>query len=278
MANLTLGDDVHLFYTEDGTGEPVILLHGWCCDSHDWSWLIPKLAADRRVIALDLRGHGRSSAPAAGYDPRQLAEDVAAVLRALEATSAVVIGHSLGTVVASALAVLHPEMVRGLVLVDPIYGNDDERINSVLAMVRDTPGDGQRAAGFGGGFYSAATPEFVPTWHRRRAAGTPRHVTVGCLAGLFEGDDAIGRRSVARTFLRGRMCPRLAIYRSASLAAFEREFPTGANDAIEVWEGAGHFLHIEQPERFAGVVATWLDRVPARTSPAASSAHEERAS
>jgi pimeloyl-ACP methyl ester carboxylesterase len=278
MAYLTLSGDVQLFYTEDGSGEPVILLHGWCCDSHDWSWLIPELAAHRRVIALDLRGHGRSSAPAAGYSPGRLAEDVAGVLQALDATPAVVIGHSLGTVVGSALAVMHPDLVRGLVLVDAIYGNNDERIDSVLAMVRNSPAEGQRTVGFGGGFYSPATPEFLPTWHRRRAAGMPRHVTVACLEELFEGDKAIGRRSVARTFLRGRTCPRFAIYRSVTLAAFERELPTEAGDVIEVWEGAGHFLHIEQPERFAGVVADWLDRLPARTSPAASSAHEGTAS
>jgi pimeloyl-ACP methyl ester carboxylesterase len=57
-----------LFMTEVGTGRNVMLLHGWTCDSHDWSWQLPLFEGKYRVVAADLRGHGRSEVmPSGGY-------------------------------------------------------------------------------------------------------------------------------------------------------------------------------------------------------------------
>ena len=258
MAFHTCADGTALFYTAHGAGPPLVLLHGWCCDSHDWSWSIPAWEGRHRVIAADLRGHGRSAAPPDGYTPQALADDVAGLVRAEAGEPVVLVGHSLGTVVASALTVRHPALVRGLVLVDPIYGNEDERVDQVLALLRGDSGNGRQAAGFGGGFYGDATPSFLPVWHRRRAAGVPAHVATGCIAGLFDGEQPIGRRSVAREYLRGRQAPRLAVYRDAELAQLERELPGTPHDRIEIWSGAGHFLHVEEPERFNALVLDWL--------------------
>jgi pimeloyl-ACP methyl ester carboxylesterase len=60
-----------LFFTvEDGTASDVLLVHGGGCDSHDWSWEVPRLAErGRRVIAVDLRGHGRSGVPRGAHVP-----------------------------------------------------------------------------------------------------------------------------------------------------------------------------------------------------------------
>jgi len=54
--------DTTLFFTDDGEVDPVLFVHGWTCDSQDWIWQIPALRARHRVIAVDLRGHGRSTA------------------------------------------------------------------------------------------------------------------------------------------------------------------------------------------------------------------------
>ncbi len=117
--------DVTLFYTDEGTGAPLLCVHGWSCDSHDWQYQVPALlAAGYRVIAVDLRGHGRSTAPASGYTPRGFAADLAGLLRERDAAPAVVIGHSMGGAVAVALAVEHPGLVRAVVPIDAGYGMD----------------------------------------------------------------------------------------------------------------------------------------------------------
>src|SRR5215470_6266999 len=119
MAFADLGA-VRLFYTDEGSGDPaLVFVHGFACDSHDWSWQLPHFREKHRVVAVDLRGHGRSSAPDQGYGAVDLAGDVAALLRQLSFGPVVAVGHSLGASVVSGLAVEHADLVSGLVCVDP---------------------------------------------------------------------------------------------------------------------------------------------------------------
>ena len=128
--------EVSLFYTDAGAGDPPILfVHGYSCDSHDWSWQLPHFASTHRVIAVDLRGHGRSSVPEDGYDPSQYAADLAALLERQSVAPVVAIGHSLGGAIVSALAVEHAEMVRAVVVVDPAYLLREERAGAVAATM-----------------------------------------------------------------------------------------------------------------------------------------------
>lgn len=103
---------------EAGTGEVVVLLHGLGSTHRDWAAQIDALSRTHRVIALDLRGHGQSPPAALGVTMDELAEDVAAALVARHAGPSRVIGWSLGGLVATVLAVRHPELVRSLVVVN----------------------------------------------------------------------------------------------------------------------------------------------------------------
>lgn len=147
MTRIALAD-AGLFFTDEGTGPAALLMHGWSCDLHDWSLQVPALLdAGYRVIAPDHRGHGRSSAPRSSYRPQVLADDAAALLRALDIEEAVVLGHSMGTIVASALAVRHPGLVRALVLVDPVYTTagrvrECSRVHLGTFVARGRPGRG----------------------------------------------------------------------------------------------------------------------------------------
>ena len=112
MAFAEVGD-VRLFFTDEGTGGPPLLfIHGYSCDSHDWMWQLPYFAARHRVIAVDLRGHGRSSIPAKGFGARDFAGDLAGLVDGLGCGPVVAVGHSLGGVVASALAIEYPPWFR----------------------------------------------------------------------------------------------------------------------------------------------------------------------
>jgi lipase len=99
-----------------GAGAPVLAVHGITSSSRSWPFLAAVL--DQPVLAPDLRGRGRSSHLPAPYGMAQHADDCAAVIEAGGGAPLVVVGHSMGGHVAVVLAARHPDLVRGLVLVD----------------------------------------------------------------------------------------------------------------------------------------------------------------
>lgn len=253
-------DGVELFYTDTGDGPVALLLHGWTCDSHDWSWQIPVLLdLGFRVVAPDHRGHGRSSAPATDYLPETLADDAAALLRHLDAGPAVVMGHSLGTIVASAMAVRQPDLVTATILVDPVYQQVADTVAPALAALQGPAPREFAAAMFGQAFYTPETPAYLKTWHERRILGTPEHVVRDVILGLFGHDAALGLLPVARDYLPRRKVPRIAVYASEDATFLERELPLGDHDEIHVLEG-GHFLHQQRAEEFNELITAWLKR------------------
>ena len=105
-------------------GDAVVLLHGFPQTSAMWNAIAPALAATRRVVIMDLRGYGWSSAPASrdgeGYTKRVMADDVIAVMEALGEVKFSVIGHDRGARVGYRLALDHPGRVSSLALLDII--------------------------------------------------------------------------------------------------------------------------------------------------------------
>lgn len=116
---ITTPDGVDLHLTEAGEEGPVVVLaHGFPELAYSWRHQLPALAAaGYRAVAPDQRGYGRSSRPAdvEAYDIHHLTADLVAVLDDIGEEQAVVVGHDWGSMVASHLALLHPQRVRGLV-------------------------------------------------------------------------------------------------------------------------------------------------------------------
>lgn len=112
-----LANGIKLAYVElgDPRGEPLLLLHGFTDSSRIWTALLPYLSA-HRVLIPDQRGHGASDAPACCYSPHVLADDARLFLDAMGVERAVVVGHSLGSMVGQVLAAEHPARVGRLVL------------------------------------------------------------------------------------------------------------------------------------------------------------------
>ena len=109
---------VRLHYLAAGTGDPVVLLHGYAESSHMWLPLIPKLASTHTVIAADLRGAGQSSTPAAGYTKEEMAQDIHALTRKLGYDRIRIVGHDIGLMVAYAFAAQYPSEVDRIALMD----------------------------------------------------------------------------------------------------------------------------------------------------------------
>lgn len=116
-------DGIQMYYQEAGQGSPLLLVHGWPASSFYWQSVIPLLARHHRVIAVDLKGFGRSDKPATGYQITDLAADLAKFLPAVGLDSADVCGHSMGGMISYALALQNPERVRRLIAVSaPVHG------------------------------------------------------------------------------------------------------------------------------------------------------------
>jgi 3-oxoadipate enol-lactonase len=106
-----------LFYEDAGDGQLVTLLvHEMGGSSQSWHGVMHRFAASQRVIAIDLRCAGQSEKPRAPFELSDLADDVADLVRALSLSAVNVIGVALGAVVASILAMRHPDLVRRLVI------------------------------------------------------------------------------------------------------------------------------------------------------------------
>ncbi|MEU4830055.1 alpha/beta fold hydrolase [Streptosporangium sp. NPDC023615] len=102
-----------IFWTDTGSGRPLVLLHGGFVDHHMWDDQIPALASRYRVIAPDARGHGRSDNATGPY---RLTDDLAALLRHLDAGPAILVGVSMGAGIAVDTALEHPELVDAVVV------------------------------------------------------------------------------------------------------------------------------------------------------------------
>ena len=128
-----------LYYEEHGSGEPLVLLHGGVAGSEIFAPMLPALAAGRRVIAVDLQGHGRTAEIDRPLRPELLAADVAALIEQLGLDRADVLGYSLGGAVAFRLAVEHPERVRRLILVSITFRRDGSHPEVVAVFEAFTP-------------------------------------------------------------------------------------------------------------------------------------------
>jgi pimeloyl-ACP methyl ester carboxylesterase len=109
---------VKLNYLIAGEGDPVVLLHGYAETSHMWRPLFPGLANNHTVIAPDLRGFGKSDAPAGGYTKKEMAQDIHALVKSLGYTKVKIVGHDIGLMVAYAYAAQYPAEVDRIVLMD----------------------------------------------------------------------------------------------------------------------------------------------------------------
>ena len=108
---------IRLYYETHGTGRPLILLHGGLGSGETFGPVLPALAAGRRVIAVDLQGHGRTADIDRPINVQLMAGDIAALIGHLGLERADLMGYSLGGGVAFHTAVQHPELVRRLVVV-----------------------------------------------------------------------------------------------------------------------------------------------------------------
>jgi pimeloyl-ACP methyl ester carboxylesterase len=125
---------VSLYYEEHGAGEPLVLLHGGLSAGEMFAPILPALSAGRRVIVVDLQGHGHTADVDRPLRPELLADDVAALVGHLGLERADVMGYSLGGAVALRTAIQHPGRVRRLVVVSVAFARAGSHPEVLAAM------------------------------------------------------------------------------------------------------------------------------------------------
>ncbi|GIW42416.1 MAG: 3-oxoadipate enol-lactonase [Candidatus Binatia bacterium] len=233
---------------EAGRGDPVFLcLHGLADTGEIWSKLVPHLAAHGRVLSLDQRAHGSSGAPPGPYRREDLAADVVAVLDRVGVRKAVLVGHSMGGVVALTTALAYPERVAGLLLLGTTSQCSRQAAEWYEKIARAAETDG--IEGFRRAIYGR-----VEKTIEGDAQGLA-HVT-RCLRSLH-GDPLTPRLGELRCpacFLVGSKDPMGTKASEIAAAAVP-----GAE--LEVLEGHGHWLHVEAPEKVALAALRLLRRI-----------------
>jgi pimeloyl-ACP methyl ester carboxylesterase len=120
----------------NGEGRAIICVHGLTANCRCWDTMAASLTPRYKLIALDLRGRGLSEKPPGGYCVEQHSRDIEAVMENLGIERPVIVGHSLGALIALALTARRPEKTAGLVLVDGAGCLSEEQLEKVLTGIK----------------------------------------------------------------------------------------------------------------------------------------------
>src|SRR6202011_3305006 len=133
---------INMYYEVHGSGEPVVLLHGaFMTITNNWDGWIGELSKTRKVIAVEMQGHGRTADIERDISSENLADDVAALLDHLKIPKADLIGYSMGGGIAMRCAIRHPDKVRKVVVISSTFRRDGAIKEAVDAIPKLTADD-----------------------------------------------------------------------------------------------------------------------------------------
>lgn len=250
------GPEGNLHVEVRGTGGvPVVFLPSLAGTTRQWEPQLAHLAASRQVVAIDLRGHGRSDPPtSAAYTPADYAADVTAVVDALKIREAVVVGHSMGSAAALAFAAAHPARVRGVLLVDPVDDPLKRPANpgfeKYLAQLEGA-GYPKLIEAYWTQILKGATPD-TTTLVMADMKATPQQTVVQSMRALTQFDSSGALKTFKGPVL--------------SVTGPLNDFPSSLHTVHPTlphqrMDGVSHWLHLDRPGEFNKI----LDRFLART-------------
>jgi len=261
-------DGVRIHYQEKGTGTPLVLLHGFTSSTYSWKDVFEPLAKNFRVIAVDLKGFGFSAKPDGDYSRRAQAILIAHLLDHLKVEKAWFCGNSMGGEVSLNLALMYPQRVAGLILIDsagvnvagsgslapryllvPVVG----RLLTALALTSDN----LVRTGLLKSFYddSKVTNERVAYYHRplQTRDGQRAALRGRTQAAEFPVEQNLGKINAPTLIIWG------AQDELIPLAAGQKINSLIAGSRLVAFEKCGHVPQEEMPERVTNEITTFIN-------------------
>jgi len=255
-------DGAKVHYESYGTGkEAIVFIHGWTCDLTFWRGQAP-VYEKHRALLIDLPGHGQSDKPEVKYTQERFASAIDAVMRDAGVERAVLVGHSMGTPVILTFLRLFPAKVKAVVMVDgaiPPAPKDEAaraaneaRMKPFIEQFRGPSGKQQATMMIASMFSDKTTPAQRDEI-RTKMLATPQYVSASAMEGMF----GMQPLKPGETFKVPAMAIMVATPARANYEAQLREiFPNLRK--YEAWEGSGHFLMMESPDRFNKALEDFL--------------------
>ena len=278
MTRMTVADGVRYSIGEHGDGQALLLIHGFTGSSESWAPLLPELDRDRRVLTVDLLGHGASDSPSPErHAVERQAADLAEILAQLGAGTTDILGYSFGARVALRLALDAPASVRRLILESPSAG---------IARARDRAARRGEDRRWVEQLWRGDMDGFVRDWAAQPIFASQTGLSAALRAQLLAERAANRPEGLAASLLgagQGVMTPlhdRLGEIEAPTLVISGGLDPRGSARARELAEGipgaigvsiqdAGHTPHLETPGRFRELVMSFLAAAAAVPFPTA---------
>jgi pimeloyl-ACP methyl ester carboxylesterase len=247
-------DGTALAYEDAGHGKPaIVLVHGIACNR---AFMAPQarfLTASHRVVAVDLRGHGDSDAPRQRYTIGGLADDIAWMCERLGVGQVVVVGHSLGGLVALELAAARPDLARGGVLIDSVLLAGGDRAQAVAGVVAGIRGpDADRVLrDYFRPFFGPHDDPALCDWILDQTVRTPAYVT----SSIWE--ESVRSWDDAEALARCRV-PLLYLDAGTPNADLERAVRASPSMALGRTVGSGHFSQLVCPQQVNAMLERFL--------------------
>lgn len=246
-----LSTGVTLQYAEQGEkkGVPVIFLHGLSDSWHSFELVLAHLPESVHAFALTLRGHGDSSHPKEGYSPQNFVADVKAFMDTNNLETAIIVAHSMGCLTAQLFAVEHPERVQGLVLMgSPYRPMENQSFNEFWEFVI-SPLEDPVAPEFVRGFQESTLVQYVPEEFIETVIAeslkVPARVWKAVVEGVLKDDLSKELKKIkSQTILIWGDQDGLF-----SRSDQDEQLAVIENSKLLVYEGAGHGVHWEEPEK-----------------------------
>lgn len=245
------GDHKIAYYSYGAGPDALVFIHGWTCDSALWEPQQPLFDKYKRTVLVDYIGHGNSDAPDIDYSNETLARSVKAALDHAQVETAVIICHSMGGPVTTALLRLFPDKIKGLVYVDSFFRLPEHYLNNLeLADIRQRNSSDEIFEPWVRVICSSSTDQ-VTEKVVGRMMSTPKHVRIS----------ATGTESRPHAFRYDEIY-NIPVLHIATIFKKMDPFWKHHMPQIELqeaeWKDCSHFPFMDQPARFNAAVEKWI--------------------
>jgi pimeloyl-ACP methyl ester carboxylesterase len=260
LKTITLSNNITLEYAEQGYtgGTPVIFLHGYTDSWHSYETVLPLLPESIRAFALTQRGHGDSDKPDEGYNPKDFANDVALFIKQKKLNKVIIVGHSLGGLVAQRFVLDNPQLCKGVVIIssDASFA-DNPGMSDFLAVVDQLQEPVDRT--FSAEFQKSTITKPIAESYFNTVVNESEKVPARVWKAIAQELRQVNYVPELKTIKQ----PVLIFWGDKDGVCFKNDQEVMVrnikNAKLLVYQGTGHALHWEEPARFASDLLKFVE-------------------